>query len=186
MWTAQGNVNSTPLSVLPCRQARQDILDEFEREYFRYLELYQGFLQNSEDPEAFRIFLPHFMRILDIQKDGYYIKFAAKDTAYYWAHDEDCRISPHARILKEQFRIDKRFSDPDVLLNLSTCVWYAERAMIYAQGSVFPTVPGRYPLPHNEGHFIITSDQHVIMYTSKNGSPYYHPNVQPCQEIWSG
>lgn len=60
---------------------------------------------------------------------------------------------------------------------LRTTKFYATDALIYAQGTVFPTVPGRYPLPHNEGHFIVTSEQKVIMHTNKNGNPYCHYNL---------
>jgi len=58
--------------------------------------------------------------------------------------------------------------------------------MIYAQGCVFPTVPGTYEFPFNEGHYTITSNQQVVMHTRKNGAPYVHANIQPHPEIWSG
>jgi hypothetical protein len=39
-----------------------------------------------------------------------------------------------------------------------TSDFYAKGALIYAQGAVFPTIPGKYFFPQSEGHVIITSD----------------------------
>lgn len=98
------------------------------------------------------------MRILDMQEDVYMVKFAAKDTAYYWGNDPRATSDPTPEIIKTY---QPQQNDPvglDIHQNISRAQFYAKGAMIYAQGSVFPTIPGRYPLPHNEGHYIITSD----------------------------
>lgn len=112
-----------------------------------------------------------------IQTDGYMVKFAAKDTAYYWGDDPDAISDPTHQIVSKYDQAWNTPIDLEILRDLVQTRFYAKDAMIYAQGSVFPTVPGRYPLPHNEGHYIITSEQKVIMHTNKNGNPYYHYNI---------
>lgn len=139
------------------------------------------------------VFLPHVMRFISILEKGYRTQFTAKDTHYYWALDENA-MPDHAPVMKVLERIGgarvtsteylaKFFKDLDMHFIYEH---YAAEALIYAQGAVFPTIPGKYTFPRDEGYVIVTSNQKVVMKTAKNGTPYYSDNPQPCPETWSG
>lgn len=176
--------------------------------------------------EGLESFLPHVIRFIRMQKNGYKTFFVAKDSHYYWALDKDALpteapIKGVLRTLEGKGRKTPAYHLPNAEGRCPTCVsqarsscpvmkrlfprasfrsitrsdlvkysncmtYYAKGAQIYAQGAVFPTMPGKYCFPQSEGYVLITSDQKVIMKTRKNGASYVSPNPQPAPEAWSG
>jgi len=51
------------------------------------------------------------------------------------------------------------------------------RVRLLVTGTIYTSIPGRYELPHQEGHFVIDSDNHVYASTATNGQTYHHPNL---------
>lgn len=126
---------------------------------------------------------------------GHRTTFGAKDTHYYWALDPDAM--PESAPLSDVYDViaklprgtefktlpyQQLFKDRTQTLRK----FYAQDALIYAQGAVFPTIPGKYIFPQNEGHVIITSDQRVNMKTTMNGAAYISGNPQPHPDTWNG
>lgn len=130
-------------------------------------------------------FLPHTVRYMRILKDGHRTTFMAKDTHYYWALDPKA-LPEKAPIEKVRAAVGGfRFTAPLMLLPHNQLFddmpvlqahFYAEDSMIFAQGSVFSAIPGKVHFPRHDGYVITTSNQRIIMKTTKNGAPYVSDN----------
>jgi hypothetical protein len=66
---------------------------------------------------------------------------------------------------------------PDSIATKNKHFYPFKQSRFLLQGAQFPSVPGNYLLPMNEGKFRITVDQRVVMQTTCNGHEYKHPNA---------